>query len=236
MQEKDKEEKDRAAAKKAFMCQRATEYLKTVENAAVFDPIQTIVQRVRKGPLMLLRRAYQTSTQIDITTRHARGVKSIIRAEVHGFDKFMNLLLANGEEWLAHRTRVLRSKPVRSQPSIRDGAQAPAAVAEKEAPSACAPAEREPEQGQGQDEPSTAQAPCELGDSVQSPDEEPATSQGFSATRTQTRVGWRQVLRRRKLARVLLRGDQVVMIRFASGPLQLPRVLAHLNPADSNAT
>jgi hypothetical protein len=48
--------------------------------------------------------------------------------------------------------------------------------------------------------------------------------------RTQTRGGWRQVLRKRKLARVLLRGDQIVLIKWAQGPLRLPGCLAHLEP------
>lgn len=179
MQEKTEEQKRRDAEKKAFMCQRAVHYMDAVHEAATRDPIAQIVQRVRKGPLMLLKRAYQAACEIDITTRHARGIRGVLRATLHGFDKYMNMLLADGHEMFVVRQRLVRMKSTSEQPS---GA------------------------------PSDAEA------------------DGFEPCNQsiKTRVGWRQVLRQRKLARVLLRGDQVVAITFAQGELSLPKCLAHL--------
>lgn len=179
MQEKTEEQKQKDAEKKAFLCQRAVQYMDAVHEAATRDPIEQIAKRVRKGPLMLLKRAYQAACEIDITTRHARGVRGVIRATLHGFDKYMNMLLADGHEMFVVRQRVFRLKS------------------------------KEPHQAANPDEPSKQ-----------------GSEQGRQAV--QTRVAWKQVLRQRKLARIMLRGDQVVTITFAQGELSLPPCLAHV--------
>lgn len=220
MQPKNEEEKARTAAKKAFMIQRTAQYMASVDQAAAVDPIQTIVQRVRKGPLMLLRRAYQGARKVDVVTRHARGVKGVLRAEVHGFDKFMNLLLADVEEWFAHRTEVLRIKP---KPAAAGAAPGGAAQ------TPCAAAAEPPKTDSGAQRESVAEDAREGAADVAR-----GSGGGEAAAaapeRTQTRRGWRQVLRKRKLARVLLRGDQVVTVAFADGPMRLPASLRHLQP------
>jgi small nuclear ribonucleoprotein (snRNP)-like protein len=170
-QEKTAEQKQRDVEKKAFMCQRAAHYMSVVQKAATTDPIETIVKRVRKGPLMMLKRAYVSGCQIDITTRHPRGVRGIMRATLHGFDKYMNMLLADAHEMFVVRQRVTRPKPaVGSWRCSADGTQGEACM----------------------------------------------------------RSCWKQELRQRMLARILLRGDQVVTITFASGPLRMPGCLAHV--------
>jgi small nuclear ribonucleoprotein (snRNP)-like protein len=176
---KTEEEKRRDAEKKAFMCQRAAQYMRSVEQATAWDPIEALVKRVRKGPLMLLRRAYQSQCEIDIVTRHATGIRGVMRARLHGFDKFMNLLLSDAREVFATRQRVER---VRASPDGRHE-----------------------------------------GDRVVSG----ADAQGEGA-KLRTRTGWKQVLRQRQLARVLLRGDQIVSVMLACGLLRLPSTLRHL--------
>ena len=227
--QKTEEEKARDAEKKAFMCQRAAQHMETVQKAFDYNPIEAIIQRVRKGPLMLLRRAYESACEVDIVTRHARGVKSVLRGKIHGFDKFMNMLVSNAEEWLAHRAPVVRSKlkPVR----------APAAPAPLQHPGAQGPAQSDSFDG------NIAEASDAEEDQSAAPDsatEQPAPggdagADGEQGERTQTRHSWKQVLRRRKLARLLLRGDQIVMISLAKGPMQLPATLRHLAPAMSRA-
>ena len=374
MQEKSEEQKQRDAEKKAFMIQRATDYMKHVDRAAAYDPIQTIIQRVRKGPLMLLRRAYQNALQIDVVTRHARGIKSIMRGQLHGFDKFMNLLLADVDEWMAHRAPVVRIKPKRDQQQGSSVAQAEAASPVAGTENAALPQVQEGEQHTAIDAAgSTVEAtrnhakpqdsaafqagpacageefrggqlhtesehlppvraqpgpPGELQDSLHGnnncdrelspPAEEyddddfenmqpafnsdvaaaqpldaapqvdedsdadievaglelPDTHAAFATesdtagaaqaahcpnsdaaslgatsdaakqrclhvdadgNRVQTRLGWQQVLRRRKLSRLMLRGDNVVTISLAVGPMRLPSALAHLTPPESSA-
>ena len=183
VQEKTEEQKKKDAEKKAFLCKRAVQYMDAVHEAATRDPIEQIAKRVRKGPLMLLKRAYQAASQIDITTRHARGIRGVIRATLHGFDKYMNMLLADGHEMFVVRQRVFRLKGT------------------------------EPDQLTNPDE-ETSKQDCEQ---VNKP--------------VRTRVGWKQVLRHRKLARIMLRGDQVVTIAFSQGELSLPPCLAHLQSA-----
>jgi small nuclear ribonucleoprotein (snRNP)-like protein len=387
------------------MIQRAAQYMASVDQAVTHDPIQMIVQRVRKGPLMLLRRAYQTSCQVDVLTRHARGIRGIIRAEVHGFDKFMNLLLADVEEWFAHRVEVVRIRPKptflttaptsptlnrvhshtcgTANSTVNMGRQAQAAggifVVHDRSPgsdatkalcgsrtddtrrpeltsdgpekagtaspltaSDCCPAngmdaQKQREKGaaceaclssgqhrtkavdhkhragmcqsvSGLDKGSQMvhgnakgelvgsfaeqhehrnlsrcssvqpnASKCKIGvqtcgrvapettgseasshqaDDRHSPglrraslepqhqagmDQEGSSSSMLrtdtdESLRTQTRRGWRQVLRKRKLARVLLRGDQIVLISLAKGPVRLPGCLAHLEPAGLDVT
>ena len=257
-----------------------------VELAADYDPIQTIIQRVRKGPLMLLRRAYQSGCAIDIVTRHARGIKSIMRGHLHGFDKFMNLLLADVDEWMAHRARVTRVKPKAAacggSSGIVDAAHctgaAPAqveldgdasqgahdareAVVEAALPSRnvvaqdgvnqTAAVEATARNADGNGAPACSfprpaaseRARTQAGEGDKSSSAQPeqtvcvpevggTSASGCEQERTQTRTGWQQVLRRRKLSRLLLRGDQVVLVSLATGPMRLPATLAHLKPPD----
>ena len=173
-QEKTEEQKRKDAEKRAFLCKRAVQYMDAVHEAATRDPIEQIAKRVRKGPLMLLKRAYQAACEIDITTRHARGVRGVLRATLHGFDKYMNMLLADGHEMFVVRQRVFRLKST-------------------------------------------------------SPEEEASKQDSEQGSQPiKTRVGWKQVLRQRKLARIMLRGDQVVTIAFAQGEPSLPPCLAHV--------
>lgn len=170
------------------MCQRAAEYMHDIQKAATQDPIQTLVKRVRKGPLMLLKRAYTAGCEIDIVTRHGRGLRGVIRATLHGFDKFMNMLLADAHEMFVVRMRVEREL------------------------------HHAPEDGGGV-----------IMRHIHGPQGETAVPK--------TRSGWKQAFRQRKLARILLRGDQVVTVAFASGPLQLPSRLMHVAPpSKSEAT
>lgn len=108
MQVKSEEQKKQDQEKKEFMIKRAAEYMRDVQKAATDDPVQTLAKRVRKGPLMMLKRAYIAGCEIDIVTRHGRGVRGVIRATLHGFDKFMNMLLADGHELFVARVRVER--------------------------------------------------------------------------------------------------------------------------------
>ena len=213
------------------MIQRTAQYMASVDQAAAVDPIQTIVQRVRKGPLMLLRRAYQNARKVDVVTRHARGVKGVLRAEVHGFDKFMNLLLADVEEWFAHRVEVVRVKPKPSAAAgaVRGGA-AGAAVS--------ATPHQQVDGAVGRDT-NAAAVDAASADAAEALEIRDGAGSGVGGAevleRTQTRRGWRQVLRKRKLARVLLRGDQVVLVAFADGPMRLPGSLRHLQPPQQAA-
>jgi small nuclear ribonucleoprotein (snRNP)-like protein len=232
LQEKSDEQKARDAAKKAFMCQRAAEHQKAVQLALDYDPIQTIIQRVRKGPLMLLRRAYQCAVSVDVVTRHARGIKGVMRGQLHGFDKFMNLLLADVEEWMAHRTRVLRIKPKGPRQASGDAAPDDSEAAAD----AQHGAHDEQTDGDASSVPQGADKAQTHAEATM-PQEKVAGDAGTGGCkheRTQTRVGWQQVLRRRQLSRLLLRGDQVVTIALAAGPMRLPATLAHLSPADED--
>ena len=178
LQEKSDDQKRQDEEKRQFMCQRAAEYMHAVHKAATQDPIETLVKRVRKGPLMMLKRSYTAGCEIDIMTRHGRGIRGVIRATLHGFDKFMNMLLADAHELFVVRIRVEREL----YHAAEDGG----------------------------------------GKKMR-----PRDAYGVHAA-PRTRSGWKQVFRQRKLARILLRGDQVVTVAFSHGPLQLPSCLRHL--------
>eukprot|EP00892_Ulva_mutabilis_P011534 jgi/Ulvmu1/8753/UM048_0007.1 len=179
--EKTEQQRRQDEEKRQFMCKRAAEYMHAIQKAATQDPIETLVKRVRKGPLMLLKRAYTAGCEIDIVTRHGRGVRGVIRAKLHGFDKFMNMLLADAHELFVVRARVERE--------LRQA----------------------PEDGGG--------VIMRYRSGVNGEEAVP-----------KTRSGWKQVFRQRKLSRILLRGDQVVTVTFASGPLELPSRLRHVTP------
>lgn len=161
------------------MIKRAAEYMQDVQKAATEDPVETLVKRVRKGPLMLLKRSYVAKCEIDIVTRHGRGIRGVIRATLHGFDKFMNMLLADAQELFVVRVKVERI--------LHDA----------------------PEDGGGV----RMRTVHDKGTPVDVP---------------KTRTGWKQVFRQRKLSRILVRGDQVVTVTFADGPLRLPSCLSHV--------
>lgn len=153
--------------------------MRDVQKAATEDPVETLMKRVRKGPLMMLKRSYVSGCEIDIVTRHGTGIRGVIRATLHGFDKFMNMLLADAHELFVVRVRVERV--LRHAPEDGGGVKMRTV------------------HGMGTEE------------------EIP-----------KTRTGWKQVFRQRKLSRILLRGDQVVTVTFADGPLQLPSCLSHV--------
>lgn len=235
MQKKTDEEKEQVAAKKAFMCQRAAEHMETVEKALGENPIETLIQRVRKGPLMLLRRAYETGRPVDVVTRHARGVKGILRGRVCAFDKYMNLLMADAEEWLAHRARVTRVKPKARPAAAGEGDVAAAARADSfdgDIGGADSDAEEAASHAHAagvgcHDQQHADCSAADAGGASAQVQQEVEAAAGHGGA-TQTRHGWQQTLRKRKLARLLLRGDQVVLIATASGPMRLPSRLAHL--------
>ncbi|NJR43348.1 MAG: UvrD-helicase domain-containing protein [Akkermansiaceae bacterium] len=73
-----------------------------------------------------------------------------------------------------------------------------------------------------------AQGTAQTPDSEANPDGTPGDAEEPGSQPVKTRVSWKQVLRQRKLARIMLRGDQVVTVTFAQGELTLPPCLAHV--------
>jgi small nuclear ribonucleoprotein (snRNP)-like protein len=227
IQEKTAEEREIAERKRAFVCQRTKQIMEAVQQASTNDPIETIVKRVRNGPFMLLRRAYQSGWEVDVMTRHARGIKGTMRARLCGFDKFMNLLLADVRETLVVRQHVIRAK-------LHEGRRVEEMVDRAEA--ALRDALRKDEEA------SATMCDQSAGSKVvtrDASDINPSKADNERETLQERRV-WKQVLRQRNLSRVLLRGDQVVMISLAAGPQKLPSSLSHLGgfkystPSDCN--
>ena len=68
-----------------------------------------------KGPLSLLKRAYDSKSNIKVFTRHARGVRGSAVGELYGFDVFMNLILKNVVESYSVRVPVTRERPPRKE-------------------------------------------------------------------------------------------------------------------------
>lgn len=170
--QKSDEKKANDAAKRAFLIQRTADYQAQVTAAAVKDPIQTLANRVRKGPLMLLKQVYDKTEQIDIVLRHTHGIRGVMRATLFGFDKYFNMLLADIQEIFVTRQLVTRVTRLATEPEDADAASA--------------------------------------GDS----------SQAAGAERTRT--AWKQVLKQRRLPRLILKGDQVVLVHRAVGNIKLP--------------
>lgn len=102
------EAKARRDAKRAFILQRTSEYHNAVTRAGESDPLLRIALRVRKGPLMLLRRSLEAAAQVDVTLRHATGIRGVLRGRLCGFDKYFNMLLADAQEIFVTRERVVR--------------------------------------------------------------------------------------------------------------------------------
>jgi len=91
--------------------QRAAEYALETHREARYDPLRAIADRVRAGPLLLLRQLYYRTERVDVMLRGAHGVRGVMRATLHGFDKYLNMLLADVHEVFVARERVCREKP-----------------------------------------------------------------------------------------------------------------------------
>ncbi|DBA85561.1 TPA: hypothetical protein ACH3X2_000493 [Trebouxia sp. C0005] len=76
------------------------------DRAAKGNTLDKITEKFKEGPLLLLRRYYKTSVRLQIVTRHASGVRGTATGYLHGFDKFMNLVLMNVDEDYTVMTRV----------------------------------------------------------------------------------------------------------------------------------
>jgi small nuclear ribonucleoprotein (snRNP)-like protein len=169
------EQKANDAAKRAFIIQRTADYQTAITVAAAKDPIQILANRVRKGPLMLLKKVYDKTDCVDIVLRHTHGVRGVMRATLFGFDKYFNMLLGDIHEVFVTRqrvTRITRAADAVLHPGDADGEGGAA----------------EPTEQRGQ----------------------------------RTRTAWKQVLKQRKLSRLVLKGDQVVMVYRVDGNMRLP--------------
>lgn len=76
-------------------------------------PLQVLAAKVCKGPLLLLRRAYEDKGLIRLVTRHARGVRGVAIGTLVGFDYHMNLLLRDVKETYTVLLKVCRIIPAR---------------------------------------------------------------------------------------------------------------------------
>ena len=61
--------------------------MRDVQKAATEDPVETLMERVRKEPLMMLKRSYVSGCEMDIVTRHGTGIRGVIRATHLGNSK-----------------------------------------------------------------------------------------------------------------------------------------------------
>ncbi|KAL4440475.1 hypothetical protein ABPG75_003476 [Micractinium tetrahymenae] len=75
------------------------------------NPIDQITERVREGPLLLLKRCYQQRARVRVLTRHARGVRGSAEGTLVAFDKHLNLVLRDVEE---RYTVLLRLQKVKT--------------------------------------------------------------------------------------------------------------------------
>eukprot|EP00208_Stichococcus_sp_RCC1054_P007181 CAMPEP_0206138756 /NCGR_PEP_ID=MMETSP1473-20131121/3538_1 /ASSEMBLY_ACC=CAM_ASM_001109 /TAXON_ID=1461547 /ORGANISM="Stichococcus sp, Strain RCC1054" /LENGTH=557 /DNA_ID=CAMNT_0053532269 /DNA_START=185 /DNA_END=1857 /DNA_ORIENTATION=- len=78
------------------------------------SPLQAIADEVRKGPLMILKRAYEERLMVRLVTRHACGVRGVAVGTLVGFDKHMNLLMRDVEETYTVLLNVCRVLPPRA--------------------------------------------------------------------------------------------------------------------------
>lgn len=76
------------------------------DRAAKGNTLDKITEKFKEGPLLLLRRYYKTSVRLQVVTRHASGPRGTATGYLHGFDKFMNLVLMNVDEDYTIMTRV----------------------------------------------------------------------------------------------------------------------------------
>ncbi|DBA75848.1 hypothetical protein WJX77_004367 [Trebouxia sp. C0004] len=102
---------------------RTTAVLKREQDwAAKGNTLDKITEKFKEGPLLLLRRYYKTSVRLQVVTRHASGIRGTATGYLHGFDKFMNLVLMNVDEdytvmtHVPHPYTVMVHEPADPQP------------------------------------------------------------------------------------------------------------------------
>ncbi|KAK9808638.1 hypothetical protein WJX72_000999 [[Myrmecia] bisecta] len=84
------------------------------EQTALRGPsmLDRIAQRIKDGPLLLLKACYQQKRTIRVVTRHARGIRGTATGTLRAFDKFMNLVLQDVEEVYTVLLKVPHTKLV----------------------------------------------------------------------------------------------------------------------------
>ncbi|PRW39383.1 U7 snRNA-associated Sm LSm11 [Chlorella sorokiniana] len=84
------------------------------------SPLDLIAQRVREGPMLLLKRCYQERARVRVVTRHARGVRGTSEGTLVAFDKYMNLVLRDVEEQYTVLLRVQRTTAAGGRERVRN--------------------------------------------------------------------------------------------------------------------
>ena len=142
-----------------------------------------------RGPLSLLKRAYDSKSRVRVLTRHARGVRGSAVGTLCGFDVFMNLILKDVVEEYSVRVSVTRERPPRK--AREEGEEA-----EEEAEGEEETKERGGGGGGG---------------------EEKKKGEKTTPPRRRLRHCYRVEARTRSLRLVFLRGDSVVLVSSSCG-------------------
>lgn len=156
-------------------------------------PLQVIAETVHKGPLLLLRRAYEDSLEVRLVTRHARGVRGVAIGTLVGFDRHMNLLLRDVQETYTVLLKVCRVLPPRDAP--------PSPPQDPPSPPPDPPPA--PPAGEGVS-------------SVMTPFHSNEARLGDVRSGERVRWGRKQEVRQRKLKQIFVRGDNVVLVSIVA--------------------
>lgn len=66
---------------------------------------------MQKGPLLVLHDWLKSGQPVQVVTRHACGVRGKAVGTLRAFDRFMNLILVDVQEWYTVIVKVKRDKP-----------------------------------------------------------------------------------------------------------------------------
>jgi small nuclear ribonucleoprotein (snRNP)-like protein len=80
------------------LADQAKHHVRAISKAEKINPLDQIASRVKEGPLLLLKRAYQQKCRVRVVTRHGHGVRGVAEGTLLGFDKHFNMILRDVEE------------------------------------------------------------------------------------------------------------------------------------------
>ncbi|KAF8066332.1 LSM11 [Scenedesmus sp. PABB004] len=200
------QEQERAArrAKAAALKARAAAAAARAEASVAASSLGAIMSRAAVGPLAPLARWAAEGRRVLVVTRHAAGVRGRAVGVLRGFDKHLNLLLADVEESYTVMSRVRRERG-----GARGAEQQQARPLEQEQLGQ----QQQGQQQQGQQQQELEQLDLEQQQGQQGqqqPGQQAAPARG--GPRPRARWCRKQEHRFRRLEQVLIVGDSVVLL------------------------
>lgn len=80
------------------LADNAKHQVRAITKAEKINPLDQIASRIKEGPFLLLKHAYQHKGKVRVVTRHGHGVRGVAEGTLLAFDKHFNMVLWDVDE------------------------------------------------------------------------------------------------------------------------------------------